>query len=106
MRTNPFTDAWLFISGNTGEHQASGIGLFLTILFLALIAGSIGLAWINWKQDAGQRTKEHLATWLMRVMIGVMFYQGSIWKLPFPVAGGGAGGPFSRRPAPARGGSY
>jgi uncharacterized membrane protein YphA (DoxX/SURF4 family) len=24
----------------------------------------------------------------MRVMIGVMFYQGSIWKLPFPVAGG------------------
>jgi uncharacterized membrane protein YphA (DoxX/SURF4 family) len=24
----------------------------------------------------------------MRIMIGVMFYQGSIWKLPFPVSGG------------------
>jgi hypothetical protein len=28
------------------------------------------------------------ATWFMGVMIGVMFYQGSIWKPPFPVAGG------------------
>jgi uncharacterized membrane protein YphA (DoxX/SURF4 family) len=33
------------------------------------------------------RTKEQIATWFMRVMIGIMFYQGSIWKVPFPVNG-------------------
>jgi hypothetical protein len=88
MRTNPFVDAWLFLTGDTGEHRASGIGLLLTLLFLALIAASLWIASMNWRHDPAQRTKEHVATWFMRVMIGVMFYQGSIWKLPFPVAGG------------------
>src|ERR1051326_1934528 len=88
MRTNPFVDAWLFLTGNTGEHRSSGVGWLLTALFLALLAVSVWIAWMNWRQDAAQRTKEHVATWFMRVMIGVMFYQGSIWKLPFPVAGG------------------
>src|ERR671924_207271 len=35
-----------------------------------------------------QRTSGHIATWFMRVMIGTMWYQGSIWKLPLPVSGG------------------
>jgi len=25
MRINPFYDAWLFLSGNTDEHRASGV---------------------------------------------------------------------------------
>ena len=88
MRFNPFVDAWMFVTGDTGEHRASGVGWLLVALFLALVAASVWIAWINWRQDAAQRTKEHVATWFMRVMIGVMFYQGSIWKLPFPVSGG------------------
>ena len=88
MKINPFYDAWLFLSGNTDEHRASGVGWLLVALFLALIAASIWIAIVNWRQDPAQRTNGHLATWFMRVMIGVMFYQGSIWKLPFPVAGG------------------
>jgi len=88
VRTNPFVDAWLFVTGNTDEHRASGVGWLLTILFLVLVASSIWAAAKSWRRDPRQRTKEHLATWFMRVMLGVMFYQGSIWKLPFPVAGG------------------
>jgi len=88
MKVNPFYDAWLFLSGNTDEHRASGVGWLLVALFLALVAASIWIAIVNWRQDPAQRTNGHLATWFMRVMIGVMFYQGSIWKLPFPVAGG------------------
>ena len=87
-RTNPFYDAWLFWIGNTDEHRASGVGWLLTAMFLTLLAASIWIAWENWQRDTAQRTKDHLATWFMRVMIGVMFYQGSIWKLPFPVSGG------------------
>ena len=91
MRTNPFYDAWLFLIGRTGDHENSGVGWLLTLLFLALLAASIWIARKNWQQDAAQRTKEHLATWFMRVMIGAMWYQGSLWKLPLPVSGGFAG---------------
>lgn len=88
MRTNPFNDAWLFLLGRTDDHVNSGIGLLLTILFTALLAASVWIARRNWVEDAAQRTWEHLATWVMRVMIGCMWFQGSLWKLPLPVSGG------------------
>src|SRR5437764_194315 len=37
MRTNPFYDAWLFLIGSTGDHQNTGVGLLLTLLFLSNI---------------------------------------------------------------------
>ena len=88
MRVNPFYDAWQFLTGNTGEHVGSGIGLFLTLLFLALIVASIAFAWKNWRDDPAQRTASHLAIWFMRFFIGTMWFQGSVWKLPLPVSGG------------------
>ncbi|HEY7243873.1 MAG TPA: DoxX family protein [Xanthobacteraceae bacterium] len=88
MRYNPFYDAWIFVTGRTDEHAASGIGWLLTVLFIALVLASIWIARKSWQQEPAQRTTEHLATWLMRVMIGVMWFQGSIWKLPLPVSGG------------------
>ena len=87
MRYNPFYDAWIFLTGRTDEHAASGIGWLLTGVFIALLVASIWSARTNWQQDPAQRTMGHLATWFMRVMIGTMWYQGSIWKLPLPVAG-------------------
>jgi hypothetical protein len=91
VRTNPFYDAWLFLIGDTPDHVNSGVGWLLTGLFLALLAASIWIARRNWQQDPAQRTKEQLATWFMRVMIGAMWFQGSLWKLPLPVSGGFAG---------------
>jgi hypothetical protein len=69
MRTNPFYDAWLFLTGSTGEHAASGVGWLLTVLYLALLIASIAIAYRNWRQDASQRTMGHLATWFMRVFV-------------------------------------
>ena len=37
MRTIPFYDAWLFLTGSTGEHAASGVGSLLTVLCIALL---------------------------------------------------------------------
>jgi hypothetical protein len=91
MRTNPFYDAWLFLIGHTSDHENSGVGPLLTLLFLALFAVSVWIAYRNWHQDPAQRTPQLLATWFMRVMIGAMWFQGSLWKLPLPVAGGFAG---------------
>ncbi len=88
MRTNPFNDAWLFLLGRTDDHVNSGIGPLLVVLFIALLVASAWIARQNWVQDAAQRTWEHLTTWLMRVFIGIMWFQGSLWKLPLPVSGG------------------
>ncbi|MGE0854070.1 MAG: DoxX family protein [Hyphomicrobiaceae bacterium] len=88
MRTNPFYDAWLFLTGQTPDHIGSGVGPLLVVLFAALLTGSVWIAWRNWQDDPNQRTRAHLATWFMRVMIGCMWFQGSLWKLPLPVSGG------------------
>jgi hypothetical protein len=88
MRTNPFYDAWLFLTGQTSEHTGSGVGPLLVMLFWALFLGSVWIAWRNWQDDPSQRTRGHLATWFMRVVIGCMWFQGSLWKLPLPVSGG------------------
>jgi uncharacterized membrane protein YphA (DoxX/SURF4 family) len=91
VRTNPFYDAWLFLLGKTPDHENSGVGGLLTLLFLVLIVASLWIALKNRREDPAQRTKAHLATWVMRVMIGTMWFQGSLWKLPLPVSGGFAG---------------
>ena len=88
MRTNPFYDAGLFLIGSTSDHENSGVGWLLTALFLALLLAGIWIARRNWQSDPAQRTREHLATWFMRVMIGAMWFQGALWKLPLPVSGG------------------
>ena len=88
MRTNPFIDTWLFLIGHTDDHRDSGVGPLLVLMFLTLLVGSVWIAWRNWQDDPSQRTRAHLATWFMRVMIGCMWFQGSLWKLPLPVSGG------------------
>jgi hypothetical protein len=88
MRTNPFYDAWLFLIGATGDHEGSGVRWLLVALFLVLLVASGWIAFRNWQHDPAQRTRAHLATWFMRVMIGAMWFQGSLWKLPLPVSGG------------------
>jgi hypothetical protein len=88
MRTNPFYDAWLFLIGATSDHEGSGVRWLLVVLFLALLIASAWIALKSWQQDPAQRSGGHLATWLMRVMIGAMWFQGSLWKLPLPVSGG------------------
>jgi hypothetical protein len=88
VRTNPFYDTWLFLIGQTPDHIGSGVGVLLVALFWVLLLGSIWTASRNWRDDPSQRTRAHLATWFMRVMIGCMWFQGSLWKLPLPVSGG------------------
>src|SRR5207302_1274038 len=58
------------------------------ILFLVLLVGSAAIAWRNWRDDPAQRSGRYVAIWIMRLMIGSMWFQGSLWKLPLPVSGG------------------
>lgn len=89
MRVNPITDSLSFLVGDTGDYNALGPAKYiLVVLFLALLLGSIAAAYVNWSRDPAQRSLRHVCVWLIRVLMGAMWFQGSIWKLPLPVSGG------------------
>lgn len=89
MRTNPFYDTWLFLSGGTADQINLGWARWPeTIFFLGLLVASVWLASVNWRADPAQRTAGHVTNWLARVTIGAMWFQGSLWKLPLPVSPG------------------
>ena len=89
MRTDPFTDTWMFLIGEQPDQTALGAWRWLLVaLFLGALAASIWIARANWRADPAQRHAGHVWMWLFRVLFGAMWFQGSLWKLPFPVSGG------------------
>jgi uncharacterized membrane protein YphA (DoxX/SURF4 family) len=89
MRTNPFLDAWLFVIGSTEDHQKLGaFKFFFVALFLALVVASAWIIWTNWREDPAQRTGRDVTTCVCRVLIGCMWFQGCLWKLPLPISEG------------------
>ena len=89
MRTNPISDAVSFLIGATDDHAGIGWGATpFVALSTGLVVGSIALAAVNWSADPAQRTGRNVALWLMRTLIGAMWLEGSLWKLPLPEADG------------------
>jgi len=89
MPTNPFTDVWHFLTATTSDYLHQGNWRYLILaLFLALLLVSIAVALQNRREDPAQRTGRHLGIWLVRVLIGCMWFQGMLWKLPLPVSDG------------------
>ena len=89
MRTTPFNDSLHFLVGDTPDHDALGPWKYLLVAAYALLLlGSVALAAHNLSRDPAQRTGRCAAIWLIRVLIGTMWFQGSLWKLPLPVSGG------------------
>jgi uncharacterized membrane protein YphA (DoxX/SURF4 family) len=89
MPKNPFTDVWLFLIGASEDH-INNLGSWrypVTVLFIALLAASVYLAVRNWREDPEQRTGRHLGTWGARVLIGCMWFEAVLWKVPLPVPG-------------------
>ncbi len=89
MPKNPFTDVFLFLTGGTDDHLTLGPWRFLLVaLYWALLAGSIYFAFRNWREDPAQRSAAHLGTAIVRVLVGTMWFEGMLWKLPLPLSGG------------------
>jgi hypothetical protein len=86
---NPVTDAWQFLIAATPDHNELGQWRYLLgALFAALLIASCVIAWRNWSRDPEQRTGRHLGTWFVRTLIGCMWFQGMLWKLPLPASPG------------------
>ena len=86
---NPFSDFWDFLLGNTNDHNDLGWWKYLFVaMFFALVVTSVVIAVRNWQEDPSQRTGTHLGTWFVRMLVGGMWFQGMLWKLPLPVSSG------------------
>jgi uncharacterized membrane protein YphA (DoxX/SURF4 family) len=72
MNPNPFSDTFAFL---TQPSWATAI-LWLLLLASAAIAG------YAWRTIPGQRSLAHLGNWGIRLFIGAMWWQQSLWKLP------------------------
>jgi hypothetical protein len=72
MRPNPLHDVLAFLSAPS----------WATPVFWLLTAASILLVLAAWRGDATQRSLRHFGIWLIRFVIGAMWWQQSLWKIP------------------------
>ena len=75
MRQDPLTDAFSFL---TTSHN----GNWATPVFWLLLLGSAAAAVLAWRADPMQRSVRHIGIAALRVIIGVMWWQQSLWKIP------------------------
>ena len=51
-------------------------------VFWFLLLGSVVVAVLAWRGDPAQRSIQHVGRWLLRVLVGTMWWQQSLWKVP------------------------
>jgi hypothetical protein len=72
MNRNPISDVVAFV-------LQPG---WTTAAFWVLVLGSIAIAIYVYRRIPGQRSWEHVANWVFRLLIGCMWWQQTLWKLP------------------------
>jgi thiosulfate dehydrogenase (quinone) large subunit len=72
MKPNPVSDVLHFLL------TAS----WTSAVFWLLVLASIAIAIYAWTTVDGQRTGRHLCNWMFRLLIGSMWWQQTLWKLP------------------------
>ena len=90
MRDDPIHTFLQFMTGGIPDQLALGGPLrwFTVLLYWCLFAGGIAVAAINWQRDPQQRTASNLTIFLLRFTLAAMWYLGTLWKLPLPIADG------------------
>jgi hypothetical protein len=54
----------------------------VTVIFWLLLLGSCAAAAFSSREGSGQRTLGHVGMWLVRIVMGSMWWQQSLWKIP------------------------
>jgi uncharacterized membrane protein YphA (DoxX/SURF4 family) len=72
MKPNPFSDVLHFL-------VQPG---WTTALYWLLLLGSIVIAAYAWRNIPSQRSWRNVGDWLCRLLIGSMWWQQTLWKLP------------------------
>jgi uncharacterized membrane protein YphA (DoxX/SURF4 family) len=74
MRQNPLGDALAFLVATDK--------LWATVVFWLLLLGSAAAALLAWRADPTQRSVRHVGNGILRVIVGCMWWQQSLWKIP------------------------
>ena len=72
MNPNPFYDTIMFLVQPA----------WTTAMFWLLLLGSTAIAVNVYRTIPGQRSIDHIGNWAVRLLIGCMWWQQSLWKLP------------------------
>jgi hypothetical protein len=72
MNPNPLSDVISFLL------QPS----WTTVVYWLLAFASVAIAGYAWRTLPAQRSPEHIGNWAMRFLVGSMWWQQSLWKLP------------------------
>ncbi len=72
MRENPLGNAWSFLTDDR----------WLTPVFWLLLLGAAAVAVLVWRSDPTQRSVRHVGICLLRIIVGTMWWQQSLWKVP------------------------
>jgi hypothetical protein len=89
MQDNPIHTFFQFLVGDIPDQLSLGnLRWFTVALYWLILVPSIALALYNWYRDPSQRTINHLCVFAMRMVAAGMWYLGTLWKIPFPVAAG------------------
>ena len=72
MNPNPFSDTIMFLVQPC----------WTTAIFWVLLVASAAIAAYVYRAIPGQRSAEHVGNWAFRLLIGCMWWQQSLWKLP------------------------
>ncbi len=72
MKRTPITDVWQFLTEPA----------WYTAVFWLLAVASVAIAITALRRDPEQRTLTHLLDWPLRFLVGAMWWQQSLWKLP------------------------
>ena len=72
MKPNPLSDALHFLVQPA----------WTTVVYWLLLLGSIAIALYTWRNIPSQRSWRNVGDWLCRLLIGTMWWQQTLWKLP------------------------
>ena len=74
MRENPIGNALAFLAATDK--------FWFTVVFWLLLLASAAAAAAAWQTNPAQRSLHHIGYGLMRVTVGIMWWQQSLWKIP------------------------
>lgn len=74
--SNPLQDLFAFFQKSTVH------GRFPIYMFVFLCIASLLVALFNFVRNSEQRSVQNVYMWLVRVLVGGMWYQQMLWKMP------------------------
>ncbi|MFL5282941.1 MAG: c-type cytochrome [Rhodopila sp.] len=74
VQQNPFANLLMFLSGHNPDqlHLGEPARLYTVAVYWLLLAGGVGIALWNVREDPSQRTLKHASVLLMRMLAGAM----------------------------------